>query len=105
MSSAEYIPVCLFISCNPNIAIELILAYPHLPWNWARFYRNQNLTMDIILENPQIPWSWDSISENQFLCDKRSKRYQTIQSTKEILSSCLNIMPAVLIYLVKAYVA
>jgi len=72
------------MSCNPAVTIDLLLAYPDLPWffyqisrlmnindilnhpllkwNWCYVSRNRGLTFNIVLSNIDKEWSWFELS-------------------------------------------
>ena len=36
-----------YLSSNPNITVDIVLAHPDIPWNWVGLSRNPNITFDI----------------------------------------------------------
>ena len=55
-----------WLSQNPNITFDIILAHPDKSWNWYWLSLNPNITFDIVLAHPDKPWKWgwDGLSCN-----------------------------------------
>jgi len=81
------------LSINPNINLDIVKRFLHLPWdfcglsenintkiddilapentflytrwNWSRFSRNKNVTLDIVYKYPNLPWDYKSLSYNR----------------------------------------
>lgn len=53
-----------FLSCNPNITLEIILKNLDKNWSWKYFSYNPNFKLEYILRFPILNWDWEYISEN-----------------------------------------
>ena len=38
-----------YLSINPNITFDIVLAHPYKPWNWYYLSLNPNITLDNVL--------------------------------------------------------
>jgi hypothetical protein len=65
---------------------------PDKPWDWGYLSTNPNITFDIVLAHPDKPWSWGSLSKNTFSKAKKNfvdKRYNEHLSAYRI-QQCWN---------------
>ena len=46
--------------------IKLLEYFPEKPWSWVWLSGNPNITFDMVLAHPEIPWNWDRLSQNKF---------------------------------------
>ena len=47
-----------YLSLNPTITFDIVIAYPDKPWDWNGLSQNPNITFDIVLAHPEQPWDW-----------------------------------------------
>lgn len=53
------------ITRNPNVTIEIVKSYIHLPWNWGVICYSLIKTFDFVLHNYQsVPINWNALSIN-----------------------------------------
>jgi hypothetical protein len=64
-----------YISCNPNITMDIIEKYPNKPWNWNNISFNHNITIDNIEKYPEKPWNWNNISFNHNITIDNIEKY------------------------------
>ena len=50
------------MSSNPALTIDMVLAYPDLPWDWSGVSKNMNINN--ILDHPELKWDWKYVSLN-----------------------------------------
>ena len=53
---------CFDMSWNIVLTIDMLLAYPDLPWHWLAISRQMNI--NDILNHPELSWNWDDVSQN-----------------------------------------
>jgi hypothetical protein len=54
--------VRLLMDLVKHLTLDLIEAFPLIPWDWTRVSQNPNLTLDYVLAHPERPWDWDLIN-------------------------------------------
>jgi hypothetical protein len=54
------------LSYNPNITLKDVLANPDKPWRWYWLSRNPNITPKDVFANPGKTWDWAGLSWNRF---------------------------------------
>ena len=77
----------VYLSRNPNITFDIILAHPDKPWKWYYLSENPNITFDIVQTHSELPWDWNSLSTNTFSKAKKNfieKRYNEYLSAYRI---------------------
>ena len=79
------------LSRNPNITFDIVLAHPEQPWDWYWLSLNPNITFDIVQSHPNKPWNWRNLSRNMFNNKARfiEKRYNEYLSAYRI-QQCWN---------------
>lgn len=52
------------VSLNPNVTLNLVRRFMHLPWNWKRLSSNYGVKMADILKFPDLfdKWHWNRLS-------------------------------------------
>ena len=60
-----------------NTLFNLLNAFPTKPWNWYYISCNPNITMEMINMNLDVTcaWNWSSISENPNFTMEMIKQY------------------------------
>jgi len=58
------------LSYNPNITIDVILAFPVDYWEWPDLSSYANITLSIVKAHPELPWKWKSLSYNNHITTK-----------------------------------
>lgn len=57
--------ICMFyMSCNPNVNLDIIQEYNNLNWDPYCVSFNPNVTWDIVIDNPQYPWDTNGLALN-----------------------------------------
>ena len=54
-----------YLSANPNITWDIVVANPDKPWNWNQLSWNPNITWNIVVANPDKPWNYHELSYNK----------------------------------------
>ena len=71
---------------------KFIENHPEKPWDWSYLSSNPNITFDIVLAHPEQPWDWNDLSQNTFSKAKQqfiNKRYNEYLSAYRI-QQCWN---------------
>ena len=50
-----------WLSSNPNLPLDYVLAHPEKPWEWGCLSRNPSMSMDDVINHPELPWTWDGL--------------------------------------------
>lgn len=62
---ARNIPdIIKYVSGNPNLPFEFVLANLDKDWNWFWISRNRGVTPNIVRRYPHLPWDWGGLSYN-----------------------------------------
>ena len=59
------------ISTKRNVAMQDVLTYPDLPWNFYMLSENPAITLDDISRNTNLPWIWSRIYTRSFREEKK----------------------------------
>lgn len=73
-----------WLSQNPNMEIEYVIANPSSHWNWTHLSKNPGID---IAKNPELPWRYYDASYNpklsiSFVIDNHDKKWDWVQITR-----------------------
>ena len=89
-----------YLSNNPSISLQDILANHELPWNWSCISANPEITMQDVLTHPDKPWDWKLISRNpnmpretiDFILDHPDKDWDWVSLSKNPMITMQDIL-------------
>lgn len=82
---------CQYISCNPNLTIDIINKYPKCQWYWIDISSNLGITFNDIKNNPHYPWRWPAILQRIDVTWRDMQNHPNFESESEsIYGNCGN---------------
>ena len=76
---------------------KFIENHPDKPWKWNWLSQNPNITFDIVLAHPDKPWHWGWLSRNTFskakqqFIGKRYKEYLSVYRIQQCWNNAISI--------------
>ena len=78
-----------YLSVRDDITEEIIMKYPHKPWNWWWISKHKNITWDVIKRHPDWNWDWSYVPCNpnitlDIIINNKEYPWKLINITKNI---------------------